>query len=83
MDNNNDMTRHEALKRMGTVAMSAALATSGFASVSELTTDKRNMKIVAINGSSRKYGNAYLCLRYVNAAKALMTTAKPNNAAYW
>ena len=49
MDNKNGMTRREALKRMGSVAMSAALATSGFASVSELTTDKRNMKIVAIN----------------------------------
>lgn len=65
MDNKNGMTRREALKRMGTVAMSAVLATSGFASVSELTTDKRNMKIVAINGSSRKDGNTADMLRLV------------------
>lgn len=61
MDNQNGMTRREALKRMGTVAMSAALATSGFASVSELTTDKRIMKIVAINGSSRKDATPQIC----------------------
>ena len=65
MDNKNGMTRREALKRMGTVAMSAALATSGFASVGELTTDKRNIKIVAINGSSRKDGNTADMLRLV------------------
>lgn len=65
MDNEKGMTRREALKRMGTAAMSVALATSGFASVNNLTTNKNSMKIVAINGSSRKDGNTADMLRLV------------------
>lgn len=57
MDNDKGMSRREALKRMGTVAVSAALATSGFAAVDNLTLDNKRMKILAINGSSRKDGN--------------------------
>lgn len=57
MDNDKGMSRREALKRMGTVAVSAALATSGFAAVDNLTLDNKRMKILAINGSSRRDGN--------------------------
>jgi len=59
------MTRREALKRMGTVAVGTALATNDFAAVSDLMTNKKNIKIVAINGSSRKDGNTADMLRLV------------------
>lgn len=52
------MTRREALKRMGVVAAGAALGASGLAAAENMNLKNgRKMKIVAINGSSRKDGN--------------------------
>lgn len=59
------MTRREALKRMGTVAVGATLATNGLATVSNLMKDKTKMRVLAINGSSRKDGNIADMLRLV------------------
>lgn len=52
------MTRREALKTMGVFAAGAALSASGLAATGglNLKNDKR-MKVLAINGSSRKDGN--------------------------
>ena len=53
-----NMTRREALKRMGVVAASAALGASGLAAAENMNLKTgRKMKIVAINDSSRKDGN--------------------------
>lgn len=58
MDNENHITRREALKKMGAVAVGAALGVSGLDAAGSLdVTGKRKMKVVAINGSSRKDGN--------------------------
>lgn len=57
MNENINMTRREALKRIGLATVSAAIATSGFAAVENITANNRNMKVLAINGSSRNGGN--------------------------
>lgn len=55
---NQGITRRDALKRMGAVAIGTALSTSGLNAVEKLNvTDNRKMKVLAINGSSRKNGN--------------------------
>lgn len=58
MDNENHITRREALKKMGAVAVGAALGASGLNAFESLNvTENRKMKVLAINGSSRKDGN--------------------------
>lgn len=58
MDNENHITRREALKKMGAVAVGAALGGSGLNAFESLNvTENRKMKVLAINGSSRKDGN--------------------------
>lgn len=60
MDSGNNMSRREALKRMGAIAAGAALGASGLASASNINIDnekRRKMKVLAINGSSRRGGN--------------------------
>lgn len=58
MDNEKHITRREALKKMGAFAIGAALGASGLNAAESLNvTEKRKMKVVAINGSSRKDGN--------------------------
>lgn len=58
MAKDKNMTRREALKKMGAFAAGAALGAGGITAASNLDfNDNRKMKIVAINGSSRKEGN--------------------------
>lgn len=58
MDNENHITRREALKKMGAIAVGTALGASGLNAFENLNvTENRNMKVLAINGSSRKDGN--------------------------
>lgn len=58
MNHNNHITRREALKKMGAVAVGAALGASGLNAFENLNvTENRKMKVLAINGSSRKDGN--------------------------
>lgn len=58
MDNEQNMTRREALKRMGAFAAAAAVSTSGLAGVANMVqSNDKKMKVLAINGSSRKGGN--------------------------
>lgn len=58
MENETHITRREALKRMGAVAVGAAFTASGLSAAESLNiSNKRKMKVVAINGSSRKDGN--------------------------
>lgn len=58
MDNESHITRREALKKMGAVAVGAALGASGLNAFESLNvTENRKMKVLAINGSSRKDGN--------------------------
>lgn len=55
---NQGITRRHAIKKMGTIAAGVALSTTGLHAVEELSmTDNRKMKVIAINGSSRKNGN--------------------------
>lgn len=54
MDDKN-ISRRDAIKRMGAFVASAALASTPIAAT--IRNDKKKMKIVAINGSSRKNGN--------------------------
>ncbi|MCQ2214147.1 MAG: flavodoxin family protein [Bacteroidaceae bacterium] len=57
MDQNN-MTRREAIKAMGVFTAGAALATSGLAAIGDIKIgNSKKMKVLAINGSSRKDGN--------------------------
>lgn len=52
------MSRREALKTMGAFAATAALSASGLAAASNLNVENgKSMKVLAINGSSRKGGN--------------------------
>lgn len=58
MNSERQMNRRDALKRMGAVAVGTALSTSGLNAVEKLNvTEHRKMKVLAINGSSRKDGN--------------------------
>lgn len=58
MSNENNMSRREALKTMGAFAAGAALSASGPIATSNLNLKgDRKMKVLAINGSSRKDGN--------------------------
>lgn len=62
----NNMTRREALKTMGILTAGAVLATSGLAAVGDIKNgDSKKMKILAINGSSRKDGNTADMLKLV------------------
>ena len=55
MENETHITRREALKKMGAVAVGAALSASGLSAAESLNvTEKRKMKVVAINGSARR-----------------------------
>lgn len=62
MSNDKNMTRREAIKKMGAVAAGVGLGVAG-ASATELLglsdneRKSRKMKILAINGSARKNGN--------------------------
>lgn len=52
MDNENHITRREALKKMGAVAVGAALGASGLNAFESLNvTENRKMKVLAINGT--------------------------------
>lgn len=59
MTDKKNVTRREALKKMSTVAVGAALGVGGFAIAQGINNPKNNrkMKVLAINGSSRKGGN--------------------------
>ncbi|MDO4163718.1 MAG: flavodoxin family protein [Bacteroides sp.] len=59
MDSKKNMTRREALKTMGAFAAGAALSASGLTAANKLNLkeEKKTMKVLAINGSSRKNGN--------------------------
>ena len=62
------MSRREALKTTGVFAAGAALNASGLATVSNLNMKSdRKMKVLAINGSSRKDGNTADMLNLVLA----------------
>ena len=58
MGSKKNMTRREALKKMGVLAAGAAVGISGLSAEENINMkgDKR-MKVLAINGSSRKDGN--------------------------
>ena len=52
------MNRRDAIKRIGALAAGAVVSSSGLAGASNLINGNNgNMKILAINGSSRKQGN--------------------------
>lgn len=56
--NSKDITRREAIKKMGIFAAGAAIATSSFAAVNDIKNgETKKMKVLAISGSSRKDGN--------------------------
>lgn len=58
MAEDKNITRREALKKMGVFAAGAALSAGGLTAASNLNFNgSKKMKIVAINGSSRKEGN--------------------------
>ena len=60
MSDEKSMTRREALKKMGVVAAGIGLGIGGINAADALgLSDKehRKMKVLAINGSSRKDGN--------------------------
>lgn len=62
MSDEKSMTRREALKKMGVVAAGIGLGIGGVNAVdvlglSEKEEKHRKMKVLAINGSSRKDGN--------------------------
>lgn len=58
MESEKHITRRDALRTMGAVAVGAALSVNGLNAAGSLNvTKKRNMKVLAINGSSRKNGN--------------------------
>lgn len=63
-----NISRREALKKMGVFAAGAALSASGLTAASNLNlkSDKK-MKVLAINGSSRKDGNTADMLNLVLA----------------
>lgn len=52
------MNRRDAIKRIGALAAGAVASSTGLARASNLLNrNNGNMKILAINGSSRKQGN--------------------------
>ena len=52
------MNRRDAIKRLGALAAGAAISSAGLAGASNIINGNTgNMKILAINGSSRKQGN--------------------------
>lgn len=61
------LTRREALKKMGAVAVGAALGVGGILAAEDKPQPehKRKMKVLAINGSARKGGNTADMLRVV------------------
>lgn len=68
MKDERNMSRREALKTMGTFAAGAALGISGLAAAGNLNVNSgRKMKVLAINGSSRKGGNTADMLNLVLA----------------
>lgn len=66
MSNENNITRREALKKMGVFAAGAALSTSRLTAANHLESN-RKMKVLAINGSSRNGGNTADMLNLVLA----------------
>lgn len=66
MSNENNMTRREALKKMGVFAAGAALSASGLTAANHLKSN-RKMKVLAINGSLRNGGNTADMLNLVLA----------------
>lgn len=68
MSNEKNMSRRKALKTMGAFAAGAALSTSGLSAASNLNLkSNKKMKVLAINGSSRKDGNTADMLNLVLA----------------
>lgn len=68
MNEENNMTRRKALKKMGAVAIGTALSISGFTTADSMNLKSdRKMKVLAINGSSRKDGNTADMLKLVLA----------------
>lgn len=68
MSNEKSMSRREALKKMGVFAAGAALGTSGLTAANNLHLNSdRKMKVLAINGSSRRDGNTADMLNLVLA----------------
>lgn len=72
MSNKKNITHREALKKMGTVAAGMGLGAAGISAASALGLSEnehktRKMKILAINGSSRKDGNTADMLNLVLA----------------
>ncbi|MDO4159067.1 MAG: flavodoxin family protein [Prevotellaceae bacterium] len=62
MDKGNSITRREALKKIGAVAVGAAIGSSAMAAIDSVNTkskdnNRNKMKALAINGSSRMRGN--------------------------
>lgn len=52
------ITRREALKRMGAVAVGAAISASGLSAAENIVPgEKKRLKVLAINGSARRDGN--------------------------
>lgn len=68
MNDKKDMSRRRALKTMGALAAGAVMSASGLSAASNvnLRSDKK-MKVLAINGSSRKDGNTADMLNLVLA----------------
>ena len=53
-----DLTRREAIKKMGVMAVGMAMGSNMLATAGELSSrNKKRMKILAINGSARNQGN--------------------------
>lgn len=66
MDGNKKISRREALKTMGAFTVGAAISASGLSAVKNLNLrNNKKMKVLAINGSSRKDGNTADMLRLV------------------
>lgn len=70
MDNNENITRRDAIKRMGAVAATAAVATvstSALASCAEAAgINVHNLKVLLINGSARRKGNTFTLLSEIS-----------------
>ena len=70
MDNNENITRRDAIKRMGAVAATAAgatVSTSALASCAEAAgINVHNLKVLLINGSARRKGNTFTLLSEIS-----------------
>ncbi len=70
MNNNENITRRDAIKRMGAVAATAAVATvstSALASCAEAAgINVHNLKVLLINGSARRKGNTFTLLSEIS-----------------